>query len=93
MHESDPKPARTELWTKWHWDRFSCQLSLHQCSILQPTLWASIGTRYGLDDPGIECRWGRDFTHLSRPALGPSQPPVQWVLGPFPEHKTAEAWR
>jgi len=24
---------------------------------------------------------GRDFLHLSRPALGPSQPSVQWVLG------------
>ena len=29
--------------------------------------------------PGIESRWGRDFLQLSRPALGPTQPPVQWV--------------
>jgi hypothetical protein len=29
-----------------------------------------IATGYGLDDPGIESRWGRDFPHLSRPALG-----------------------
>jgi hypothetical protein len=36
-----------------------------------------IATGYGLDDQGIEFRWGRDFTHLSRPALGPAQPPVQ----------------
>ena len=26
-------------------------------------------------------RWGRDFLHLSRPALGPTQSPVQWVAG------------
>jgi hypothetical protein len=40
-----------------------------------------IATYYGLDGPGIESRWGRDFLHLSRPTLEPTQPPVQWVLG------------
>jgi hypothetical protein len=29
-----------------------------------------IATGYGLDGPGIESRWGRDFPHLSRPDLG-----------------------
>jgi hypothetical protein len=40
-----------------------------------------IATAYGLDGPGIESRRGRDFPHLSRPALRPTQPPVQWVPG------------
>ena len=37
-----------------------------------------IATDYGLDGPRIESRWGEIF-RLSRPALGRSQPPVQWV--------------
>ena len=37
-----------------------------------------LATRYGLEGPGIESRWGRgDLPHLSRPALGPTQPPIQ----------------
>ena len=36
-----------------------------------------IATRYGLDGPEIEFRWGRDFPHPSRPALGPTQHLIQ----------------
>jgi hypothetical protein len=40
-----------------------------------------IANGYGLDGPGIESRWERDFSHTSRPALRSNQPPVQSVLG------------
>jgi hypothetical protein len=40
-----------------------------------------IAIGYGLEGPGIESQWGRDFPHLSGPAPGPTQPPVQWVPG------------
>jgi hypothetical protein len=33
-----------------------------------------IATRYGLDGPGIEFPWGRDFLHPSRPVVGPTHP-------------------
>ena len=35
--------------------------------------------RYGLDGPGVESRQGRHFPHPSRPALEPTQPPIQWI--------------
>jgi len=38
-------------------------------------------TAYGLEGPGIESRSGRDFPHLSRPVLRPTQPTVEWVPG------------
>ena len=50
-----------------------------------------IATTYGLDGPGIESRWGRDFPHLSRPVLRPTQPPLQWVPGLFRVYGAAGA--
>jgi hypothetical protein len=48
-----------------------------------PDSSVGIVTGYGLDGPGIESRWRRDFPHLSKPALVSTQPPVQWVPGLF----------
>jgi hypothetical protein len=50
-----------------------------------------VATRYGLDDPGVESRWGRDLPHSPRPALGPTNLPVQWVPGLFSGGKVAGA--
>ena len=50
-----------------------------------------VATRYGLDGPGIESRWGRNFPHPSRPALRPTQTPIHWILSLSPV-KAAGAW-
>jgi hypothetical protein len=42
-----------------------------------------VATHYGLDGPRIYSRWGVKFSPNVQPALGPDQPPVQWVRGKF----------
>ena len=39
-----------------------------------------IATDYGLDSPGSNAG-GDEIFRLSRPALGPTQPPVKWEPG------------
>jgi hypothetical protein len=49
---------------------------LHTFNMGGPGSVVFIATAYGLDGPGIESRWGRDFLLLSRTALRPTQPGV-----------------
>ena len=67
--------------------------SYKECYVVGRDSSVGIGTRYGLDGPGIESRWGPVFPHPSRPALGPTKPPIQWVPGFFPGGKAAGLWR
>ena len=46
-----------------------------------------IATRCRQDGPGIQFPWRRDFSHTSRPALGPTQPLIEKVPGLFPGRK------
>jgi hypothetical protein len=65
---------------------------------IAPTFWyvasmvVGIVTLHGLDGPRIQSRWGRDFPHPSRLAVGPTLLPVQWIPGLFPEGKASGAW-
>jgi len=52
-----------------------------------------IATCYGLDGPGIESGWERDFPHQSRPALGPPQASYTMGTASYPGGKAVGAWR
>jgi hypothetical protein len=52
----------------------------------------STATRYVLDGPRIESQWVRDFPHLSRPALGPTQLP-ETAAAMFKVKRLPSSWR
>jgi hypothetical protein len=50
----------------------------------KPGQLSGIALGYGIDDRGFESRQGLGtflFTTTSRQALGPTQPPSQWITG------------
>ena len=53
---------------------------------------STVGIRYGLDGPGIESWWGRDFLRPSKPALGSTKPPIKWLPGLLSGGKVAGSW-
>ena len=71
-----PRPVRM-IATHGHVCKYYTYVHIHVCG---PGSSVGIATDYGLDGPGIESRWDEIF-RPSRPALGPIQPPEQWVPG------------
>ena len=53
---------------------YRASVPVQGCTLLSVSRDSSFGiaTRYGLDGPGIESLWGRDFPHPSRPSLEPT---------------------
>jgi len=50
-----------------------------EVNVLLITNAHGVATRYGLDGPGIESQWERDFPHSYTQALGPTHHPTKWI--------------
>jgi hypothetical protein len=66
------KAISSSLITSCSYGKTATNLVITPYSICGSGSVVGIATGYGLDGPGIESRWVRDFLHLSRPALGPT---------------------
>ena len=92
------RPRRESTWSFWssvevmNWLVTPCLRAVHggNSAFTFIHLFSSLS---GIDGPGIESRWERNFPHLCRLALGPTQPPIQCRPALFPRLKAAGAWR
>jgi hypothetical protein len=68
---------------------FFCFISKFLCfpRFLAEPWPGNTGLDCALRDPGFQSRRGQEgflFSKASRPAMEPTQPPVQWIMGVFP---------
>ena len=77
------RPSLSQLGktVRWRSHLMDCKTFTYVMFFLGRDGSVDIATRYGLDGPGIETRWRWNFPHQSRPALGPTQSPIQRVPG------------